>query len=337
MFQKQKSCRHNILLTIFPTPNFLAMPSVGMSFSDTHIRFIEFINKGITKTFEVGDYATVELPKGVIVNGDIRDTKKLGELVAELKKDFDFSYVRAALPEQKGYLYKTQIPYLEKEDIRDSVGFSVEENAPISINDAVFDFDIIGVNEKKKKVDVVVTVFPKEVIDKYVSVLEYAGLTPLGFELEALAVAKSVIKVEDPDTYIVVDYIGEKVGLYVVSKNIVHFTTTIYLGKESVSGTGGAFSLKDIDMSNVDLLKKEIEKLAGYWKSHGGEEVSAVVLTGIGLKDSKYQQSLSDVLDIKVAVADVWQNIFSFDEYIPGIPADDAVMYAASIGLALFE
>ena len=336
----------NPFLRFFPTPTFLAMPSVGLSFSDTHIRFVEFVRKGFGHTIELGDYATVELPKGVVVDGDIREARALTDIILEMRKDFDFMYVRSALPEQKGYLYKTEVPFSDEGDLRDGVGFSIEENVPLSISEAIFDYDVVRVDHKKKIVEVVVTVFPSSVIQNYISVLESAQLTPLAFELEAHAVARALVSKEDSKTYIVVNQVEGKVGLYVVSNNVVHFTTTITLGHESIAGSGGAFSSQrklgkgsdnhEKNISEVKLLQDEIAKLSGYWVSQGtGEEISAVILSGTDAFETTYQNALADSLQYPVRVGNVWENVFSFDEYIPDIPVKDALLYAAAVGLAL--
>jgi len=346
----------NPILRFFPTPEFLAMPAVGMSFSDTHVRFVEFVSGGITGGAELGDYAVCELPDGVISSGEVRDRERLAATVREMKEKFSFSFVCAALPEQKGYLYETNVPITEEGILRDSVEFTVPENVPLSLDEAVFDFDIGSVDTQSNTAHVVVTVFPRSVIEQYAGIVEEVGLAPLSFELEAHAVGRAVVSSTDPATYIIVHTDGQQAGLYIVSRNVVHFTSTLSLGTESLGGSGGTFASRapstvsqdsDAGLINdgrargiVRQLTAEISKLTDFWTSRADgnathDRVSAVIVSGDVAGDDSVVAELNNAHECNVYSADVWTNIFSLDDYVPDISARESYGYAAAVGMAL--
>lgn len=336
----------NPILKLFPTPKFLAMPFVGLSFSDRHVRYVAFERRGWHRNVILKDYSTINLPPNVIVDGEIKDSKTLVDLLTKLRKELGITFVRASLPEEKGYLYKTEIPYEDGEDIYDGVGFTLEENAPLPVDEALYDYKVVSVDSTKHLARTVVTVFPKAFVQAYVDVLAQSGITVLSFELEAVAVARSVVDEKDPRTYIVMHRFNDKMGLYLVSGNVVHFTSTFSLGNDSLSANNQK-EVNEADGSNteykspdVDLVNVELAKLAGFWTSHlGGDfdksKIEGVILCGAGMNDKTFLKQLGEKTKFDVKYANVWQNIFSLDDYIPSISSDLSLEYSVAIGLGL--
>ena len=94
-------------------------------------------------------------------------------------------------------------------------------------------------------------------------------------------------------------------------------------------------------MNAVSALKDELNKLSVYWSTHkdqAGEQerkITKIVLCGRDAGLSGFADYLSLSLQSRVEVANVWQNAFSLDEYIPPLPFDESLDYAAAVGLAL--
>ena len=122
----------------------------------------------------------------------------------------------------------------------------------------------------------------------------------------------------------IVNIMNKKTGIYIISGGVVCFTSTIPWN----------------DKSPISELQKQIEQVHNYWKEHGrGTSISSVILSGHGsLADgiaSKCCLPCSSNIDIHVEVGNVWQNVFSYDKYIPPISHEDSLDYATSAGLAL--
>src|SRR4051812_4332633 len=89
----------------FPTPKFLDIPYAGLHISDDAVRIIEYSHS--RKNLTVRRYGGRMLPKGVIEGGEIKDEKTLIEALAALSKELKVYVVKASLPEEKMYLFKT--------------------------------------------------------------------------------------------------------------------------------------------------------------------------------------------------------------------------------------
>ena len=357
--------KERIFHQFFPPPRFLEVPVVGLAISDNAISAIELVrNKG---AFAVGRFGRRVLPPGILSLGYIHNKDAVIEELRKLKDSLKLDFVNASLSEEKAYLFRTKIPRVPQKEIRGVLEFKLEENVPIPASDAIFDYTVItqAGHDTSDHLDVGVTVLPKKVVDTYVEVLDAVNITPLSFETEAQAISRAIIGRGDEDTYLVVNIGETKTGLFIVSDEVVHFTSSIAIGGAditkaiakhlSVSVEEAANikqkhtvfkSKKNLDlflllMNAVSVLKDEVRKLSVYWNTHGdapgeiGKKISQIILCGHDSGLTGFAEYLSQVLQSKVEAGNVWRNAFSFEEYIPPILFDESLDYAAAVGLAL--
>ncbi len=349
----------------FPPPKFLEMPAVGLDISESAVCALELIRR--RGAFAVGRAGRRPLPPGVIVGGQVTDADAVVGALRALKEELRLDFVNASLSEEKAYLFETRIPRLSRKEIRGALQFKLEENVPIPAADAVFDYTVIerAGHEAAEHLEVSVTVLPRATVETYTNILARAALVPLSFEIEAQAIARAVIAQGDWEAHLVVNLGETKAGLFIVSNEVVHFTSTITLGGDAVAwkmekrlsrDRAEAARLKEAQTAAagqrgapvfpsfsgaLSALETEVNKLSLYWQTHpvsGGETkkpFASVIFTGRGSALPGFDDSLSLALGIPVAVGNVWRNAFSLDEYIPPIRFADSLDYAAAVGLAL--
>lgn len=312
-------------LKFFPVPKFLNPDYSGVSVSDTSIRFFQFEKKG--KDFVIKKYVERGLPAGAIVSGHIHNTDEVVAVLKDIKKEIKIPYVRASLPEEKAYLFKTDIPLVSYEDIRSNIEFKLEENVPLPANTLTFDFAVVDPKQLgKEHFDVVVSAIPQEVIDLYVEVFESAGFILYSLEMESQAIARALLKKTERGTYVIVHCAPQKVGLYIVSHSIIHFTSTIPLA------TSGNF--------DPALVAPELKKVMAFWKtSHvsddtASKDIERIFVTGEGFTED-FASALGALVKADVVIGNVWLNAFDIKESVPEISFIDSVKYAPAIGLAL--
>ncbi len=304
----------------FPPPHFLEMPSFGFSISDTSLRFVEL--RPHEGSFVVGDYAERPLPLGAVDAGYIHKPEQVVEVLKSLKKEYNLKFVRVTLPEEKAFVYKTQIPAVAPEEMRSSVEFTLEGNVPVTSADSVFDFTVMP--QKKSDplhVDVAVCVVPNKVVDAYLSLFSSAGLVVTAFGLESQAVVHSIIEQGDTNTYLILNLDKYKTGFYIATGNAVHFTSTMSITTDS-----------------LPELAREINKI--YWHEYGekkekGSSINKILLCGDGADKNGVREYIFNNLGIEAEIANVWKNVFVFDIYVPDISYKDSVSFAGAIGLAL--
>jgi len=340
---------------LFPTPKFLEMTAVGLSISDSAVRFVE-LNK-VGGNFVLGKYGERSLPPGVVTSGFIYNSQQLANILSDLKKDYGLNFVKATLPEEKAYLFKTEIPKLSQTETRSAISFKLEENVPISTVNAVFDYSVIEdeFSRTKDHQDILVSVLPVKVVRAYFDAITSAGLTPLSFEIESQAIADSVINKKDRRAFLIINLTKEKTGLYVVSDGVVQFTST--LNPDETSTPRPSIKVFDISQqktsssaeksqifrlaNNFTERRDEVRRIYDYWNDHKGKDgernkkIQKVILCGESDEKETFAEHLRLALKTEVDIAQVWSNCFPFEDYIPPMPLTESLPYAAAIGLAL--
>jgi Tfp pilus assembly PilM family ATPase len=314
---------------LFPPPKFLDIPHAGLDISDDAVRCIEYSRSG--SGFAIHRYGTKILPAGVIEGGEIRDSKTLSENIAALARELKISVVKASLPEEKMYLFATEVPSKNSKEIRQNIEFKLEENIPLSPTESVFFFDLIplasGVVVKNKGGNPVsVSVAPRTLVVSYLEAIKAAGLTVLSFEVQAKAIARAVVDQHVSGTDMIVYIMNRKTGIYIICGGVVCFTSTISWGYDNGTKT----------VSDISELRKQLLQVTNYWTEHGrGTEIGRIILAGKGALVDGLVSHCSPDPKIRVEIGNVWQNTFSHDSYIPPISYEESLDYAIAAGLAL--
>ena len=344
----------------FPPPPFLVMDAIGVHITDDFIRVIEF--KHGTHGRSLKKFLEKKIPAGILENGTILKKEELVAALKEVKKEFGYEFVRATLPEEKSYVFKTELPVLADSAIGGAIEFKIQENVPIPAAEAIFDYSVIG--REKDHLDVTVTVVQQTVVANYTDVFKRAGLTPLSFKVESQAVARAIIPNGEMKNTLIINFGEKQTGFYVVSHGVVQFASTLLLGSGSLTAlierhfkvsTDKALEIKktrnfSVGGDNAELMysisnslsviKDETNKVLAYWKSYTsktGEEkpIERIILCGADVVAANVDRYVSLGVGIPVEVAHVWENAFNIRASIPNLPMVDSLDYAAAIGLAL--
>ena len=347
------SVKEKILFDLFPPPRFLEMPAVGIDISDTVVRFA-----GLTRRHshrELSVFGQQDIPAGVVDEGYIKNKETLVKILSDIKAKHSLDYIHATLPEDKGYLFRIQIPFMADADIRSALGFKIEENVPISLAEAVYDYTVI--NRTKEHINLSVAVVHTKVVSTYLDAFRAAGLRPLSFKLESEAVARASIPPDQTGAFIVVALREEKTIVAIVSMGVVQFSATVSVGGKSITESiKKNFSVDEQTADNIrngsikkekdevllslansaSVLRDEISRLVVYWQSHSDEKIAIekIVLSGsdalLGIDDYLVRS-----LDIPAVIAEPWRNIAPIEKYVPPLSLRQSLDYIAALGLCL--
>lgn len=343
-------------------PKYILMPAVGMDMSDRSIKYAELLPKKEGR--HLGRFGEVHLAPGIIENGKIINRDQLVEVITHIRERQDITFVRTAIPEEQVYYFRTRLPDGDMETLRETIELSLEEHVPIAAADAIFDFKVLG-HADNGDAEVSVTAAPKVVIDAYMDVFAASGMTLLSVELEAEALARTLIHPEDMSTYMIVDFGELRTGIAIVSGGEVQFTSTVTIGGRMLTDTLAkhfnvspeeAESMKKeiglrrntsdqelfgLLLNNIAVLRDEVNRNFLYWHTHPDEHgktrpaVESVYLVGGDANLSGLSDYLTSSLRVKTTVADVWVNAGLPAGEIPEISKMSSLGYATALGLAL--
>jgi len=351
---------------LFPPPKFLRMPAIGVDIGEEAIRCVEFGKSGGTLTLR--QFGSKSLRQGTIKNGEILNAEELKRMLRGLRDEYRFEFAHLSLPEEKAYIFRTAVPLSDPEQIRDAIEFQLEENVPLSISEALFDYTILrNPGHDTDHLDVVVVVLPKQYVEEYANIIKSAGIFPLSLQIAPTAIAHAITPQKYLGTSMLIHFHREKTEIIIVSQGAVQFTSTIGIGGDALTASiekhfgvsadearkikRGDVFIKNKEkvelffslMNTVSALKDEIYRLYIYWhtfKGRGDEtggKIERVVLCGDDALLPGFDEYLSIMLQTPVEVGNVWTNAFEFDDHVPQMKFNESLEYAAAIGLALAD
>lgn len=305
----------------------MLMDHAGLEISDDAIRCISYKNS--TGDRKVGNYLSLDLPKGLLVGGDTVDTEGLRAQLASFKEKAGLSYVKVSIPEEKAYLFQTEVPATDLKSIRQNIESKLEENVPLLAKDAIFHFDLLPSIAPGGNIRASVSVVPKTYIEKMLELLHSVGLKPLAFEVIPRSLAHVLVPAHNDKTIMIVHIMDHKIGVYVVSAGTVNFASTVSRDAIDSSSTPR--------LSVEDTIAKEVIRIYEYWISRPDTTtIQDVVLVGRGAQ--AYENAVRDAIasfSLKVTTPDIWANICQVSSCLPAISREDSLAYAVVAGLAL--
>ncbi len=349
-------------------PNFITLPSIGVDISDTSLKYIEISpDSQSDKDNPLVQWGDISIPAGVVERGQVTDPKKLVAVLKECKEKTGAKYIRASLPEERAYLFETEIKrHASVKEIRNLLEFRLAENVPLPAKDVFFDYTILPLETKDQRtIKVAVSAYAKETVQVYYDVFVAAGFMPVAFEIEAQAMARATIPKDTTGATMLVDFGKTRTGIGIIYKDILLYTTTVSIGGDQLSialrkalgadmsegeltilkNTQGLLYSKDSSvvhdtlLSTISVIRDELATNMQYWHMRAnvdqGRRISQVVLCGGSSNLRGLPSYLSESLGVPVYRGNVWENVMSFDDIIPPVEKRKSYGYSTAIGLAL--
>ncbi len=354
------------LQKLFPPPQYITLPSIGVDISDTSLKYIAFEKEHSHDTeLTLKKWGDIDVPEGVVERGNVHDKGVLVNVLKEVKKQTGAEYVNVSLPEERAYLFETTIPKsTARKEIRGLLEFRLEENVPLSPRDAYFDFAIVGTDEETGEHRVAVAVYAQDTINNYYQACIDAELMPISFEIEAQAIARAAIPQGFTDACMIVDFGKTRMGVGIVYHGALMYTSTIDVSGQHLSAamrhvlgelpeselttwknTKGIVMTPDnraVASALEEIMKSMVDELGvrmHYWHTRkvdrGERQIKKILLCGGSSNLWGLPEYLTDTLKIPTERSRVWQNAFSLERSVPPIGRKHSYGYATAIGLAL--
>lgn len=354
------------LSTLLPPPSYMRLLSAGVDISDTSLKYIQFLPDGRSgRTLKLKQWGDIDIEAGALERGLVNDPAALSAALREMRERTGIEMVRVSLPEERAYLFETEIKRdTPVREVRGLLEFRLEENVPLSPRDAIFDYELIPDTLRDDTVQLSVTVYARETIMKYYEACVSAGVTPLAFEVEAQAITRSAIAGNDTQTHMIVDFGKTRTGIGIVHAGSLMYTSTIDIGGAALSdvlrrqlgdvvedelttikNTQGL--VRGVDNSDVydallptmSTIVDELRTRLQYWNmralSHEERRIESIVLCGGSVNMRGLPEYLTEMLEIPARRANVWQNAFDTKVTAPDIGRRFSYGYATAVGLAL--
>jgi type IV pilus assembly protein PilM len=337
------------------------LPAFGLDVSTNSLKFMQLKHNGAE--VEIKSYHEAPLSKGMIVNDAITDTKSFNYLLKEaLSKPqygkLDTMHVVASLPETKSFVRVIQIPKMSETEAANAIPYEAENFIPMPVEQVYLDWQKIG--ETDDKMNVLMIASPKEFVDKYLGILENAGLKVAALEVESQSCHRALVAPAAGETVLLVDLADFRTSLVMVEEGNLQFTSTIPIaGSNFTEGLAKALGVssskaeeikRKVGLSNtaeypniktallpvLTTLSAEIKNILKFHGEHSDKQVSRVVLLGGSSKLINLAEFLGPLLAdsgvLKVELANPWLNFTKIKN--PVLNPLDSLGFVTAVGLA---
>jgi type IV pilus assembly protein PilM len=344
----------------------VAKTRIGVDIGSTAVRAAEVV---------VGDKpvlvraAQVPLPAGAVENAEVRQPDIVGEALRELwsKGKFKAKQAYLGVGNQRVIVREIALPWLPEKELRSSLAFQVQEFIPMSVDDAVLDYDPVGELEQdgRRLLRILLVAAQRGMVSALVASATAAKLDPVGIDLTPFALVRSVGLFEGLDLDIQGDEAVVDVGAHVTNicvhdRGLTRFVRILPSGGRDVTlaiarGLGiqddvaerlkrgevidGGPALEDAERvalqragAFVDEIRSSLEF---YTAQVPGAKIGRVVVTGGGSKLRGFLHLLQERIPVKVERGRVFERVrsqlgMSLDEQNDAEP-----LLAVAVGLAM--
>jgi Tfp pilus assembly PilM family ATPase len=307
------------ILDKFAPPEFIDVSSVGLVFSDTSIRCL-YLDPLSKKPII---YKELDLEPGVIQGGQIKNAEKLAKTLEEVRKISPTPFAKFAIPDETSYVFTAKVPVLPGRTAEESVAFVLEENVPIPLGEANFDFlpQTVENGGDGHFAQVVATATSSALVESYATALRRADFEPLLCVNESQAIAKAVIPKWFTGSSIVIYIHKSSIGIYAAKGQTIEFSSTSKVDGKNYSQT----------------IVSELTNTHKYWEEHDGgcrPDIKYFVCGHYEMCSSSLDE-INRIECVRAKLANSWVNLFDLEGYIPDISFEDSLKFTSAIGLLI--
>lgn len=257
---------------------------------------------GVTATGgRVTGAASLDLPEGVVVDGEVRDALTLSSSLKELFKSSGLPKdVRLGVSNQQIVVRQLELPRIEDpEDADQAIRFQAAEVVPMPADEAILDHQPIaevisaeGVASQR----ILLVAARRTMIDLLVEAVRSAGLRPLGIDLNAFALVRTLAQPQldtaAPPAPIVFCHLAGVTNLAVAVGPDCLFTRSL------------TTSWQGDDDEVVPKLAEEMRLSIDYYLAQpDARPVEKAFLSGPGAARATLAEHLNELTDLEVTVA----------------------------------
>jgi len=348
---------------------FRKPPSIlGVDIGTTSIKIVELQKKG--KKIQLKNYGEYQTPVSQIETTPIGANflafpeDRIALLIKEIMKEakIEIREANIALPVFSSFFTVIELPLMEPEEIPEAVKFQAGQYIPVPIEEVVLDWSIIEEeNPIEKKIKVLLTAVPKDVIQKYINIGRNVNLTIKTLEVESFAQVRALVG-NNKEPFVLVDIGGRNTGLTIVDGGFIRlcynlefssFSFTkiiaqkfnisveraeIFQREKGLKGNIGGMNIAAI-LPAIDKMIFGIERAINTYLLHNPKkEIKKIILLGGGARMPGLVSYINTKLNKEVVIGNPFFNSnIEFPPILKTALEEIGPSFTTAIGLALRE
>ena len=220
----------------------MAKGRIGLDIGSTAVRAVELVGSDPPTVVKA---AQVPLPAGAVENGEVKVPEVVTEALRELweRGGFKARRVYLGVGNQRVVVREIALPFLPEKELRESLGFQVQEFIPMAVDEAVLDYDPIGEfeQEDRRMLRMLLVAAQRQMVDTVVAAATGAKLEPIGLDLVPFAMVRSVgttgvgMDLEEEGDEAVIDIGAHVTNIVVHAQGRVRFVRILPSGGRDVT------------------------------------------------------------------------------------------------------
>ena len=236
--------------------------TIGLDIGSSAVRAVQVsTSRGGATLDRIGQ---VMLPPGAVRDGEIIDTDAVAAAIRELWSRYKLKgkKVTLGLANQQVVVRQVDVPYMSDPELRESLAFQAQDYIPIAVDQAILDFHTLEVYEQdsgERFSRILLVAAQREMVGRILDTVEKAKLEPIGLDLDAFAVLRTLAPspaIDDADGELLID-IGHAVTNIVVHRSgTPHFVRILLMGGGQV--TDGLVNGLGMEYAQAEAAKAEL-------------------------------------------------------------------------------
>ncbi len=306
---------------------------------------------------------SIPTPPKVLLSANPEDIESIAMVIKKLWNETGAhtKNVNIALPESQVFTRVIEVPQLSDRELTSAIKWEAEQYIPMPLDQVTVDFTILRDSRETgtNKMEVLLVASPKTLVEKYVTILEYADLIPVAVETEIIAASRALIRTTGGvRTVMIVSLGAQTTDLVIVRNGILSFTRSISSGGEALSrAVAQSFGF---EISQAEEFKKtygiEKDKLEGkilaavqpimdtiigemkraiafYQEKYKDEQIGVAILSGGTARVPGMVVYMAENLGIEVQLANPWIGIVRDARF--HVLDNEGPVFSVAVGLAL--
>lgn len=332
----------------------------GLDIGSTSIKFAQVAREG--EKFRLISAGLVAASGPGLLSEAETDHTALATTIKKLHQEAKVNTrkVVIALPEGQIFSRIIEIPPMNEEELSQAIPWEAEQFVPVPLDEVTLDWQVLGqFKGDEEKVKVFVVAAPKTLVEKYLKVLEMAGLEVVAVDTEILAMVRSLTSSSSPPT-ILVDIGARATVLAIVKEGQIILTRSIPTAGEAL--TRAISTSLSLEMPQAEQYKiaygldekklegrvkkalepvfkviiEEIKKTLDYWKEKEKDPIKEIILCGGSANLPEAATILTTLLGIQVSQANPFRSLIADEKLLSGL-RDQVPLFATAVGLAQKE
>jgi len=314
--------------------------------------------------------AQVPLPPGVVEAGEVRQPEVVAEALRELwsKAGVKSKQVHLGVGNQRVVVRELALPWLPEKELRDTLGFQVQEFIPMASDEAVLDFDPLGEMDQggRRMVRILLVAAHKPMVNALVEAALAAKLDPQGIDLTPFAVIRAVgagddgLDLDSSGDEAIVDIGAQVTSICVHDRGVSRFVRMLPSGGRDITlalasglgvddemaerlkrgerfgGIADPAEVRDLALARAGSFVDEVRSsLEFYTAQMPNAQIGRVLVVGGGSRLDGLLELLQERLPVPVDRGRLFERAKSEIELSAEASAEAEAVLAVAVGLAI--